>query len=1366
MSSDSVIYEMLRGLTNEMQSLTLSNQRLEQNQLAINTELRAICQGTVRIPNVSSPSPQDRTQMPFPEANVSHHVPQDSQRLEPRQNSIGVSLTSHLVSPMMSQRVVPPRGSWPFSFHPNQPPAYWTFKPDPSRHLEPLHYTLEKQLESQDPNFLTQIKNQDDYTPGLLTIGLLPVSRVIYVKDYNIRKFNQEKGFLTNYLEPQINKKNKLTISKDPARISFLDNYHPRSLEKAVLRGLRPIVTQEIAHKNLTAQAVNYCGSLVAHSVIRQPDDLTQAWGWQSRAIDASGVRLRPELIGIRPWSIYASEIVRRFPNPNQYIQEFGESVYFNGLLTKGVYILNKPMETDALTIAIWFNFFKNAIRYVMAQQFKLVEVNVPNPPEALPYFQVKLAFERIMPDGHQHTQYMTILKGITVRDLTQIDAKLDKIRPDLKSQIEELYQGSDITSEAAEVWQLDTRRFLVEKIDVTRNGGASIAITHRSHRYKTLTKPWGVIVDYNSTEGGCFLKILSEVIKNLPPPTQRTPIGGGSPIPDGDTTSLSSSSLDATISGVRRTTYKTLWKELDQKLATSTYCCEGVSTEWADRAAALYEIDLTIHDDAGTIIWNTPKPRKHQLRLMFSQDSTGCGHYSLVKAYMPMLLEKERKPRFVKSKQKAETPDVRNISVYYDLETVYTNELLADSMVIPYSIAWVIDDDEIPKSLVTSPTFDIFDGMIQDLHQKFNSWVLNYDFPSFTHIYFNLIAYNGSRFDHHQIFRYFSAKGWDILQAPTTNKVTSLLVYMAEARHSGNLVRAFIRVWDPCLILGRSLEAASKDFGLSLSKFPMSHQDIQAMYEDRETDEKGQTGWDIFMNTKATILEEYNKQDVKVLRELCIKLDENLNPLDLYPRHHKTLAGMCYSTFMKMPGSKPEPVGELEVDLFIRRAIVGGRVAVHPQVIGEKKFEDSAVLVDVVSEYPTMMMKQEFPSGRYYYKLAPTYGPGPSAQDMQEALHYYTQGLLGIWEVIVNNHLPNSYGHTILHHRDSQGFLHWDRAITTPSSYVLPRSTLEDLASQGGSDVHFTGRYVVWEDKSFFFKEYIERFKSLKENEDLLKQKGLKFNSTKRKMGKGGMNGVNGKLGQRNFTSQTRYWSLDKQHELDVYIKKCEHRAQGNSEKRPEVFDNGPCGLFTHRKLSDAEAFHKKGHKPYPVQNAVMIWAYARSYMWKHLFSKMPVYYTDTDSGVVRLQDLKQSETYKLVYDPLSGLNKEFGQFEIEDIGEFNRMIAPAPKTYCLVKDGKVVKYRCKGIRKQDKYSVYNIIAKGSEILYSEPVPLESNPLGFFEGLVGGYRVKVHSWQFRSSIKENRYVHADLVKVFDPIDIGETLEQDDQDSE
>jgi len=111
-----------------------------------------------------------------------------------------------------------------------------------------------------------------------------------------------------------------------------------------------------------------------------------------------------------------------------------------------------------------------------------------------------------------------------------------------------------------------------------------------------------------------------------------------------------------------------------------------------------------------------------------------------------------------------------------------------------------------------------------------------------------------------------------------------------------------------------------------------------------------------------------------------------------------------------------------------------------------------------------------------------------------------------------------------------------------------------------------------------------------------------------------------------------------------------------------------------------------KKKLTHYPVHLSSFIYAYARDYMWQHIFSKAKqfggeCYYTDTDSAVIKYRHMKYLKNQGLLVK--EGELKKFGDFEIEKI--IKKLIVEGPKFYCLETIEGEIKLRVKGVRPRD---------------------------------------------------------------------------------
>lgn len=518
--------------------------------------------------------------------------------------------------------------------------------------------------------------------------------------------------------------------------------------------------------------------------------------------------------------------------------------------------------------------------------------------------------------------------------------------------------------------------------------------------------------------------------------------------------------------------------------------------------------------------------------------------------------------------------------------------------------------------------------------------------------------------------------------------------------------------------------------------------------------------------------IERYNKRDVEILRELCLKLEEVMG-VDLYK--HQTLPGLSYNIWRKQPfraqvantrrhltnADMLLAVEDYLLDEIIRSAITGGRVeGVLGDHIGD--FE----MYDVVSLYPYVMQVEGYPVGK---ELA--------IRNLEDANRLFSEvsNCIGFYAVSYDQSSMQTH-HPILPIRKPDGRLDWSwegvRAAG-PQRAFLPDVTIRDLISSGAR-VEWSNHLLyqdlplyalVWSKapQGVVFGEYVEMFKRGKQEEDRKKAAGLPYNAALREMYKLLLNALSGKMSQRNFISKSKLWTAE--NPMREYLTK---KVEAGIRPIPHIVCDNVA--FTTEKKTLEEAF-KHAH---PSQVGVFIYAYARSYMWRLFFSKMKVWYTDTDSAVISTNDSRLLDKRLIVTKD----NKEFGMLELETSAQ--RLIVVAPKTYALlrsrgagnltgtgpvwVENGKQIrlsnnrywsfeKVRMKGIRKTDQW-------------YPSPeqptlqVPIENDLLRFYLHLLQEKVVKVMTWTFRTIIKEGRVEHRTLNKT---IRVDDTYTEDDQ---
>lgn len=358
---------------------------------------------------------------------------------------------------------------------------------------------------------------------------------------------------------------------------------------------------------------------------------------------------------------------------------------------------------------------------------------------------------------------------------------------------------------DAVIVYELDTAYFDIDRVDVTQSGGGK----NKNHNYKKKDYIWGRTREYASRNEGCYVKVLCEVVK----------------------------AMGVTTVNGKAWRYDTLWRNLDGRLGTKTFG-EPVPLEWAEQAAALFGLHMITINNTGEEIHRSnlvPCTPDKTMRVLLED-----GHFSHVVHWAPTkgITHPVDKP----GKRKRLPPFHVNHSVFYDFETVYTVEPGAECPVIPYSNAWAIGSDEIRISSTSDPDpYSVVDSMLSDINRHFHS----VDIPTGarsdsdtigdanTHVFYRMIAFNGSRFDHAILFLYMASNGWFIVQPPqATGKIRSMCFYLGKRRISkSQWAKAYLNVWDPCLFTAGSLSKVAQDFGIGVEKENTNHEEIQNFY-------------------------------------------------------------------------------------------------------------------------------------------------------------------------------------------------------------------------------------------------------------------------------------------------------------------------------------------------------------------------------------------------------------------------------------------------------------------------------------------------------------------------------------------------------
>lgn len=595
---------------------------------------------------------------------------------------------------------------------------------------------------------------------------------------------------------------------------------------------------------------------------------------------------------------------------------------------------------------------------------------------------------------------------------------------------------------------------------------------------------------------------------------------------------------------------------------------------------------------------------------------------------YFQTMAEHRSHKQCLKSIEKSRKAQKR-VMCYFDVETVNNLELLDVEV---YSVVWKWEDQESPQFAINSKyTQNCDKRFVEDIQTRMEEENLEVV----------LVAYNGSSFDVWTVIK---------LLARFINFTTTIFKGGKFFDLRGKYCESKLRVWDPYLFLGMSLDNAAKSFGLETSKLPFSHEDMQRQYEanDRKFD---------FINVELqNTIREYNVRDVELLERICTIMFQTL-PGCL---EKCTVSSYAFSE-LKKSLSNPKLLDSCFLDEVYyktaRRAITGGRVqTVSPFT----KFSNMDLsLIDVVSLYPSVM----------YYKSMPV-GAFTKTREYVEGKHgiycvniKYQKEPVIIPLKITNR--PLDWTHT--------GEIH-EATITSVE--------IECMRKHFGKDCLEVLEGIYWEESSDqVFKPHIDKWMEVKKHQDTLKGKP-EYNGCLREFAKKMLNTPYGKTIQnvfdRGFSVST---SANK-------TRKCIAKLKSDYS-----YTYVGDGLeIIEGELKEIDYSHAK-----PLHLGVFILAHSRCKMYDEVFSKTKVYYSDTDSALIDTKELN-----RLVAEGALKVGNSLGEYEVEmtNISEFWSI---APKCYALrSRDGKV-KMRLKGVSQKSGWCVMhdnNIIVESGDVV------------------------------------------------------------------
>jgi hypothetical protein len=471
------------------------------------------------------------------------------------------------------------------------------------------------------------------------------------------------------------------------------------------------------------------------------------------------------------------------------------------------------------------------------------------------------------------------------------------------------------------------------------------------------------------------------------------------------------------------------------------------------------------------------------------------------------------------------------------------------------------------------------------------------------------LIGYNNSRFDNYILLKSALKYG----------------LFVGHTRFSQNTIVSMniskFRVRDLCRIINRPLDEACKNFKIVNAKQTglIDHHDFQFAYMRDK--------FDVFCNEKYDKLKKYAVSDVESLCELYQKVKAATSKLiNVDITSFYTLAGMSYSTFKECCQYELSVLdGNYEAyDTLIRKSVIGGRSQVYLN-----KATD-LISIDCVSLYPYVMLNRQYPVG------------------YPKSTESYIEGKIGVYNVII--HSQPKYNIIPMRRKDKP--LDWN--CKDKIECVLTNVDIECLLRHHCAIEVKDGIY--WEESTNkLFDTYFESIVKEKLRQDELKKNGSdEYNESVREMCKLLMNVLSGKLAQRIYTRE---------------IALCRNASDVDRFFSRTIKDSQKFVKIYNAYIAEGEV--TKG-PTMPSIYGTLIYAYARSYMYDMVISKVDTLYgMDTDSAFISKDDFNKLDKHIM--------GTEFGQFKVE-YKDFDAIFI-APKCYVFHRKEEIVKARFKGI-------------------------------------------------------------------------------------
>ena len=698
---------------------------------------------------------------------------------------------------------------------------------------------------------------------------------------------------------------------------------------------------------------------------------------------------------------------------------------------------------------------------------------------------------------------------------------------------------------------------------------------------------------------------------------------------------------------------------------------------------------------------------------------------------------------------------------VFFDYETCINWE--KSSCMEEYSLSiLVLDDNELEKLCAADENKDIdevakirkekcitFLGF--DCSERFIRWICDNE----SETQFVFIGFNNSNFDNFMLLGALlrnQKKMWeDYSISDIFYNGNTLLNFQMNGRHTTFDIRKHL--------MG-SLKYNCESFKINCcSKKDFNHNYAQELYDSGKL-----IDW---INGNEE-LKEYNEYDVLATAVLYAKYRKALlnikatNPYGKRLYETKTIGSLIFKVFDAHARKNKYDFTKLSLDRYkdLRKYKVAGRVEMFN---GVKKVMERMVSTDVCSLYP------------YVMSVLNCYYPVGETTDTDE---YMGDDVIGFYYCDIDqsnlkiNNLPLIYPKKTEIEND------WNTEEIL-ENYLISNVMIRLLRKNGCRVEIKSGFYWEQEVKSCEMFKFLLDFMSEKNKQDTLKkEKDITFNPALRETLKLLMNSLSGKVIEGLHTEKTEFVESAAE-----FIK-----IEKKSIKINTINEIGDKTFITY-EMDESKLIAKQK----PIYLGVLIYDYAKEYMYQYSYSKIgldKLLYTDTDATKFRYKDFNKwnewvkdnniivphhkeveliDPRYKnhLIYNAGS---KVFGSFEDEleeMVGDNYAFYCLEKKSWCYSADDNA-KYRFKGINDNA------IILDKTETFLTEAIKLKpqmeqeinkfyiknkhksighNNQVKFFEKLYSEGTAYVLCNSFRKVVKNNnRNVGFDDVERFNTL--------------